>query len=126
VAISYTLSPVHTTAKWIEQGKQIEDMGAHSICIKDMAGLLTPYDAYDLVSQLKTTVDIPVHLHCHATTGLSVGTLIKAIEAGIDNVDTAISSLSMTYGHSPTESIVATMAGQARETGLDLEKLPYL
>ncbi|HIG65579.1 MAG TPA: oxaloacetate decarboxylase subunit alpha [Methyloprofundus sp.] len=121
--ISYTLSPVHTTAKWIEQGKQIEDMGAHSICIKDMAGLLTPYDAYDLVSQLKATVDIPVHLHCHATTGLSVGTLIKAIEAGIDNVDTAISSLSMTYGHSPTETIVATMAGQARETGLDLEKL---
>ena len=121
--ISYTLSPVHTTAKWLEQGKQIEDMGAHSICIKDMAGLLTPYAAYDLVSQLKATVDIPIHLHCHATTGLSVATLIKAIEAGIDNVDTAISSLSMTYGHSPTESIVASMAGQARETGLDLEKL---
>jgi len=121
--ISYTLSPVHTTAKWIEQGKQIEDMGAHSICIKDMAGLLTPYAAYDLVSQLKVAVDIPIHLHCHATTGLSVATLIKAIEAGIDNVDTAISSLSMTYGHSPTETIVASMAGQARETGLDLEKL---
>jgi len=121
--ISYTLSPVHTTAKWIEQGRKIEDMGAHSICIKDMAGLLTPYDAYDLVSQLKVAVDIPIHLHCHATTGLSVGTLIKAIEAGIDNVDTAISSLSMTYGHSPTETIVATMAGQARDTGLDLEKL---
>ncbi|TXK98012.1 oxaloacetate decarboxylase subunit alpha [Methylococcaceae bacterium HT1] len=121
--ISYTLSSVHTTDKWIEQGKKIEDMGAHSICIKDMAGLLTPYAAYDLVSQLKAVVDIPIHLHCHATTGLSVATLIKAIEAGIDNVDTAISSLSMTYGHSPTESIVASMAGQARETGLDLEKL---
>ncbi|OQK16812.1 oxaloacetate decarboxylase [Methyloprofundus sedimenti] len=121
--ISYTLSPVHTTAKWVEQGRQIEDMGAHSICIKDMAGLLTPYAAYDLVSQLKNAVDIPVHLHCHATTGLSVGTLIKAIEAGVDNVDTAISSLSMTYGHSPTESIVATMAGQERDTGLNLEKL---
>lgn len=121
--ISYTLSPVHTTAKWIEQGKQIEDLGAHSICIKDMAGLLTPYVAYDLVSQLKTAVNIPIHLHCHATTGLSVATLIKAIEAGVDNVDTAISSLSMTYGHSPTESIVASMAGEARATGLDLEKL---
>ncbi|MBE0470941.1 MAG: sodium-extruding oxaloacetate decarboxylase subunit alpha [Methyloprofundus sp.] len=121
--ISYTISPVHTTAKWVEQGKVIEDMGAHSICIKDMAGLLTPYDAFDLISQLKASVDIPVHLHCHATTGLSVGTLIKAIEAGVDNVDTAISSLSMTYGHSPTESIVASMAGQARDTGLNLEKL---
>jgi oxaloacetate decarboxylase alpha subunit len=81
--ISYTISPVHTTAKWVEQGKVIEDMGAHSICIKDMAGLLTPYDAFELVSQLKASVDIPVHLHCHATTGLSVGTLIKAIEAGV-------------------------------------------
>jgi len=121
--ISYTISPVHTTAKWVEQGKTIEDMGAHSICIKDMAGLLTPYAAFDLVSQLKAAVDIPVHLHCHATTGLSVGTLIKAIEAGVDNVDTAISSLSMTYGHSPTESIVASMAGQPRDTGLNLEKL---
>jgi len=122
-AISYTKSAVHTLEKWIVQGKQIEDMGAHSICIKDMAGLLTPYDAFDMVTALKEAVDIPVHLHCHATTGLSVGTLIKAIEAGVDNVDTAISSLSMTYGHSPTESIVASLAGQERDTGLDLEKL---
>ncbi len=122
-AISYTKSPVHTLEKWLVQGKQIEDMGAHSLVIKDMAGLLTPYDAYDLVSQLKAAVDIPVHLHCHATTGLSVGTLIKAIEAGVDNVDTAISSMSMTYGHTPTETIVASMAGQERDTGLDLEKL---
>ncbi len=121
--ISYTTSQFHTISKWVEQGKEIEDMGAHSICIKDMAGLLTPYDAYDLISQLKTVVDIPIHLHCHATTGLSVGTYIKAIEAGIDNVDTAISSLSMTYGHSPTETIVASLKGQARETGLDLEQL---
>jgi len=95
-AISYTISPVHTTAKWVEQAKQIEDMGAHSLVIKDMAGLLTPYDAYILVSQLKAAVDIPVHLHSHATTGLSGATIIKAIEAGVDNVDTAISSLSMT------------------------------
>jgi len=121
--ISYTKSPVHTLEKWIAQSKQIEDMGAHSICIKDMAGLLTPYDAFDMVTALKASVNIPIHLHCHATTGLSVGTLIKAIEAGIDNVDTAISSLSMTYGHSPTETIVASMEGQERATGLDLEKL---
>jgi len=121
--ISYTTSPFHTIPKWVEQGKQIEDMGAHSICIKDMAGLLTPYEAYDLISQLKSSVDIPIHLHCHATTGLSVGTYIKAIEAGVDNVDTAISSLSMTYGHSPTETIVASLKAQARDTGLDLLKL---
>ncbi len=118
--ISYTTSPVHTLKYFVELGKQIEDLGAHSICIKDMAGLLTPYDAYDLVSNLKKSVDIPVHLHCHATTGLSVGTLIKAAEAGVDNVDTAISSLSMTYGHSPTETIVSSFAGQDRDTGLNL------
>ena len=121
--ISYTISPVHTIEKWLEQGRKIEDMGAHSICIKDMAGLLTPYDAFELVSQLKQAVDIPIHLHCHATTGLSVGTLIKAIDAGVDNVDTAISSLSMTYGHSPTETIVASMQGQERDTGLEIQKL---
>ncbi len=121
--ISYTISPVHTIEKWLEQGRTIEDMGAHSICIKDMAGLLTPYDAFELVSQLKKAVDIPIHLHCHATTGLSVGTLIKAIDAGVDNVDTAISSLSMTYGHSPTETIVASMQGQERDTGLEIQKL---
>ena len=118
--ISYTTSPVHTLDYFVELGKQIEDLGAHSICIKDMAGLLTPYDAYDLVSSLKKSVDIPIHLHCHATTGLSVGTLIKAAEAGVDNVDTAISSLSMTYGHSPTETIISSFAGQARDTGLNL------
>ena len=124
--ISYTTSAVHTTAKWIEQGRKIEDLGAHSICIKDMAGLLTPYEAYDLISQLKKAVDIPIHLHCHATTGLSVGTYIKAIEAGVDNVDTAISSLSMTYGHTPTETIVASFNGQPRNTGLDLLKLEVI
>ncbi|PKM34734.1 MAG: oxaloacetate decarboxylase subunit alpha, partial [Gammaproteobacteria bacterium HGW-Gammaproteobacteria-10] len=121
--ISYTVSPVHTLDMWINQGKQIEDMGAHSVCIKDMAGLLTPYDAYELVSRLKQSLSIPVHLHCHATTGLSVGTLIKAAEAGIDNVDTAISSLSMTYGHSPTETMVAAFAGQPRDTGLNIKQL---
>ena len=121
--ISYTTSPFHTIDTWIEQGKQIEDMGAHSICIKDMAGLLKPYDAFELVTQLKKATSIPIHMHCHATTGLSVATIIKAVEAGIDNVDTAISSLSMTYGHSPTETIVASLLEQDRDTGLDLTKL---
>jgi len=121
--ISYTTSPVHTIAKWVEQGRIIEDMGAHSICIKDMAGLLRPYDAYELISKLKKAVSIPIHMQCHATTGLSVGTYIKAIEAGLDNADTAISSLSMTYGHSPTETIVASLQDQPNDTGLDLVKL---
>ncbi len=121
--ISYTTSPFHTIDKWVEQGRQIEDMGAHSICIKDMAGLLKPYDAYELVSKLKQATDIPIHMHCHATTGLSVPTIIKAAEAGVNNVDTAISSLSMTYGHSPTETIVASLEDQPRNTGLDLIKL---
>jgi oxaloacetate decarboxylase alpha subunit len=121
--ISYTTSPVHTTKIWVDLGKTIEDMGADSICIKDMAGLLKPYEAFELVSKLKKSTSIPIHLHCHATTGLSVATLIKAIEAGVDNVDTAISSLSMTYGHSPTETIVASLEGEKRATGLDLLKL---
>jgi len=121
--LSYTVSPVHNIDLWVSLGKRIEDMGAHSICIKDMAGLLTPYDGYELVSKLKASVDIPIHMHCHATTGLSVGTYIKAIEAGLDNVDTAISSLSMTYGHSPTETIVTSLQNQATQTGLDLTLL---
>jgi len=95
-------------------------MGAHSICIKDMAGLLRPYVAYELVSRLKASVDIPIHMHCHATTGLSTATYIKAIEAGIDNIDTAVSSMSMTYGHSPTETLVAMLEGTDRDTGLDI------
>ena len=121
--ISYTTSPVHTIKYFVDLGKQIEDLGAHSICIKDMAGLLTPYDAYELVSDLKKSVDVPIHMQCHATTGLSVGTIIKAVEAGLDNTDTAISSMSMTYGHSPTETIVASYAGQSRDTGLDINLL---
>ena len=121
--ISYTLSPVHTIDMWVEQGKKIEDMGADSIAIKDMAGLLTPYVGYELVSRLKASCDIPVHLHCHATTGLSTATALKCVEAGIDNIDTAISSMSMTYGHSPTESLVAALQGTERDTGLDLVKL---
>ena len=121
--ISYTTSPVHTLDTWVNLGKQIEDMGAHSICIKDMAGLLKPYEAFELVSRLKKSTKIPLHLHSHATTGLSVASIIKAAEAGIDNVDAAISSLSMTYSHSATETIVASLEGTDRATGLDLVKL---
>ncbi len=118
--ISYTTSPVHTVDMWVDLGRRIEDMGAHSVCIKDMAGLLTPYVAFELVSRLKEAVDIPIQMHSHATTGLSTATYLKAIEAGIDNVDTAVSSMSMTYGHSATESLVAILAGGERDTGLDL------
>ncbi len=121
--ISYTLSPVHDIESWVEQGKRIEDMGADSIAIKDMAGLLRPYVGYELVSRLKAACDIPIQLHCHATTGLSTATILKCVEAGIDNVDTSISSMSMTYGHSPTESVVAILEGTDRDTGLDIHKL---
>lgn len=121
--ISYTTSPVHTLEMWVDLAKQIEDMGADSVAIKDMAGILTPYTAFELVSRLKASLAIPIHMQCHATAGLSSVAILKAVEAGIDNVDTAISSLSMTYGHSPTESVVAMFQGTERDTGLDLELL---
>jgi len=121
--ISYTVSPVHTIDLWVDLGRQIEDMGAHSICIKDMAGLLNPQVAFDLVTRLKNTVDIPIHLHCHATTGMSTAACMKAAEAGIDVVDTAVSSMSMTYGHSPTEALVAIFDKSDRATGLNLRLL---
>jgi oxaloacetate decarboxylase alpha subunit len=118
--ISYTVSDVHTIDLWVDMAKRLEDMGSHSICIKDMAGLLRPYTAFELVSRLKETVDIPIHMQCHATTGLSTATCVKAAEAGIDNIDTAVSSMSMTYGHSPTETLVAILEGTDRDTGLDI------
>ena len=118
--LSYTTSPVHTLESWCTLAKQIEEMGAHSVCIKDMAGLLKPYEAYELITALKKNISIPVHMQCHATTGLSVPTYLKAAEAGIDNVDTSISSMSMTYGHSATETVVAMLEGQERDTGLDI------
>jgi len=122
-AMSYTVSPVDTIAKWVVLAKRIEDMGSHSICIKDMAGLLTPYVAYEMVTQLKQAIDIPIHLHCHATTGMSSATYVKAVEAGVDNVDAAISSMSMTYGHSSSETMVAIMEDTDRASGLDLALL---
>lgn len=118
--ISYTTSPVHTLEMWLDLAKKIEDMGADSLAIKDMAGILTPYKAFELVTRLKESLSIPIHMQCHATAGLSSAAILKAVEAGIDNVDTAISSLSMTYGHSPTESVVAMFQGTERDTGLDL------
>ena len=121
--LSYTESPVHTLEGWLTMAKQLEDMGAHSLCIKDMSGLLKPYDAAELIGRLKETVSLPIALHCHATTGLSLATQMKAIDADIDVVDTAISSMSMTYGHSPTETVVAIVEGTERDTGLDMVKL---
>ncbi|WP_296593466.1 sodium-extruding oxaloacetate decarboxylase subunit alpha [Methylophaga sp.] len=121
--MAYTISPVHDLQMWLDMAKRIEDMGAHSLCIKDMAGLLKPYKAYELVKSLKQTIDIPIHMQSHATTGLSTATIMKCVEAGIDNVDTAISSMSMTYGHSATESVVAIFEDTDSDTGLNIELL---
>jgi len=121
--LSYTTSPFHTLESWISLAKQIEDLGADSICIKDMAGTLTPYAAFELVSQLKSQTDLEVQLHSHATSGLSDMTILKAVEAGIDRVDTAISSMSMTYGHTATETVVAALKGTERDTELDISLL---
>jgi len=121
--ISYTTSPVHNMDSWISLSKQVEDLGVDSICIKDMAGIINPYEVYELVSRLKKETDLEVQLHCHATAGMSDMAILKAIEAGVDRVDSAISSMSMTYGHSATETVVAAMAGSERDTGLDLLKL---
>ena len=121
--MSYTVSPVHKLQYWLDMAKGLEDMGSTSICIKDMAGLLTPYTCFELVTRLKETVSVPIAMQSHATTGMSTTTNIKAAEAGIDMVDTAISSMSMTYGHSATESVVAILQGTERDTGLDLHLL---
>ncbi len=121
--ISYTLSPVHTLKTWVDMAKQIEDMGCHSLAIKDMAGLLRPYTAFELVTEIKKAIDIPIGLHCHATTGLSTATLVKSIEAGCSIIDTSISSMSMTYGHSATESLVSIFEGTEHDSGLDINKL---
>ncbi|WP_113906413.1 sodium-extruding oxaloacetate decarboxylase subunit alpha [Aliidiomarina celeris] len=121
--LSYTVSPVHTLEKWLDMAAEMEDLGCHSICIKDMAGLLRPYDAFELISALKKRVSVPIAMQCHATTGLSTATYMKAIDAGIDMLDTAISPMSMTYGHSATETLVAMVEGTDRDTGIDLEGL---
>jgi len=122
-AISYTISPVHSSESLAQYAKELEEMGADSICIKDMSGLLTPYTAYDLVKTLKSKVKIPLQLHTHYTTGLASMTILKAIEAGVDIVDTAISPMAMGTSQAPTEAIVATLQGTEYDTGLDMAQL---
>ena len=122
-AISYTISPVDSNDKFAEYAKHLEEMGADSICIKDMAGLLTPYNAYDLVKAIKAKTSLPVQVHTHYTSGLASMTLLKAIEAGADVVDCAISPMAMGTSQPPTESIVATLAGTPYDTGIDLNQL---
>ncbi|EKO3590440.1 sodium-extruding oxaloacetate decarboxylase subunit alpha [Vibrio metschnikovii] len=121
--LSYTTSPVHNTQTWVDLAKRLEDLGCHSLCIKDMSGLLKPYEAEELISRIKASCAVPLALHCHATTGLSTATAIKAVEAGVDILDTAISSMSQTYGHTPTETVVAMLQGTERDTQLNLEQL---
>ena len=126
VAISYTTSPVHNTEYFLKYAKQIEETGADSICLKDMAGLLVPYQTYDLVKALKETVKLPIQIHSHFTAGIADMTMIKAIEAGADVIDTALSPLAMGTSHPATESMVAALQGTEYDTGLDLVALNEL
>ncbi|MDP4492082.1 sodium-extruding oxaloacetate decarboxylase subunit alpha [Vibrio sp. AH4] len=121
--LSYTTSPVHNTQTWVDLAKRLEDLGCHSLCIKDMSGLLKPYEAEELITRIKQSCAVPLALHCHATTGLSTATAVKAVEAGIDILDTAISSMSQTYGHTPTETVVAMLQETPSDTQLKLEQL---
>ena len=121
--LSYTTSPVHNSDTWVDLAKRLEDLGCHSLCIKDMSGLLKPYEAEELITRIKSSCDVPLALHSHATTGLSTATALKAAEAGIDILDTAISSMSQTYGHTPTETVVAMLEGTGRDTNLNLKQL---
>ncbi|HQN76017.1 MAG TPA: pyruvate carboxylase subunit B [Methanomassiliicoccales archaeon] len=122
-SISYTISPVHTIDGYIKFARKLQDMGADTICIKDMAGMLAPMDAYELVKQLREEIGLPVHVHCHATSGMVMSTYTKAIEAGAEIVDTAISSMSLSTSQPPTEAVVAMLRGTEYDTGLDLKKL---
>ncbi|GHY53117.1 sodium-extruding oxaloacetate decarboxylase subunit alpha [Vibrio cholerae] len=124
--LCYTTSPVHNLQTWVDVAQQLAELGVDSIALKDMAGILTPYAAEELVSTLKKQVDVELHLHCHSTAGLADMTLLKAIEAGVDRVDTAISCMSGTYGHPTTESLVATLQGTGYDTGLDIAKLEQI
>jgi methylmalonyl-CoA carboxyltransferase 5S subunit len=123
--ICYTVSPVHTIQSFVELARQLKKMGCDSLCIKDMAGLLKPKPAYDLVSGIKRACgdDLPVHLHVHATTGVTLVSIMKAVEAGCDIVDTAISSMSLGPGHNPTESFIEMLEGTEFTTRLDLERI---
>ncbi|WGE85558.1 sodium-extruding oxaloacetate decarboxylase subunit alpha [Actinobacillus equuli] len=121
--LSYTTSPVHTLQTWLDVTEQLLEIGVDSLVIKDMSGILTPMAAYELVSEIKKRYDVELHLHCHSTTGMAEMALLKAIEAGVDGVDTSISSMSGTYGHPATESIVATLQGTPYDTGLNIPQL---
>ncbi|MEG9531421.1 sodium-extruding oxaloacetate decarboxylase subunit alpha [Mannheimia indoligenes] len=121
--LSYTTSPVHTLETWLNVTEQLLEIGVDSLVIKDMSGILTPMAAYELVSEIKKRYDVELHLHCHSTTGMAEMALLKAIEAGVDGVDTSISSMSGTYGHPATESIVATLQGTPYDTGLNIPEL---
>ncbi len=121
--ISYTISPVHSLDSFVAMARELADLGADSICIKDMAGLLAPYPAYDLVVRLKQAVDLPVQLHTHYTSGMATATYLKAVEASVDVVDTAISSVALGTSQPPTETLVYILQGSERATGLDLELL---
>ncbi|MFW2332048.1 MAG: pyruvate/oxaloacetate carboxyltransferase [Nitrospinota bacterium] len=122
-AISYTTSPVHNNQVFVDMAKRLEDAGCHSICIKDMAGLLAPSPAEELICAIKESVNLPLHLHTHTTSGYALLTMTKAIDSGIDIVDTVLSPLSMGASHSPTETIVSSLIGSKRDTGLDLDKI---
>ncbi|MBN2232516.1 MAG: pyruvate/oxaloacetate carboxyltransferase [Deltaproteobacteria bacterium] len=122
-AVSYTISPVHSNEYFVNLAKELVGMGADTICIKDMAGLLSPYDAYALVKAMKETIDVPIHLHCHCTSGMAHMTYLKAVEAGVDIVDCAISAVSQGTSQPPTESLVAALKGTGYDTGLELEPL---
>ncbi len=125
-AMAYTVSPVHTLNSWLDLAKQIEDAGADSVAIKDMAGLLKPNAAFELVSELKQNISVPIHMQTHATTGFSTATNMKAIEAGIDNIDTSISSMSMTYGHTATETIISMFDDTKIFSAIDKNLFPEL
>ena len=121
--LSYTTSPVHTMQTWLDTTEQLLEIGIDSLVIKDMSGILNPMAAADLVREIKKRFDVELHLHCHSTTGMAEMALLKAIEAGVDGIDTAISSMSGTYGHPATESMVATLQGTEHDTGLDIPRL---
>ena len=122
-AFSYTTGPVYTMDYYSKYAKQLEEMGADSICIKDMAGLLKPYDAYELVKTIKGAVKVPVQLHTHYTAGLASMTLMKAVEAGVDVIDTAISPMALGTSQPPTEALVAALEGTPYDTGIKLTEL---
>jgi oxaloacetate decarboxylase alpha subunit len=122
-SISYTISPVHNIDSYVAMARQLEDMGADTICIKDMAGMISPYTAYELVGRLKAEVTPPIQLHTHYTSGMGTAAILKAVEAGVDIVDTAISSLALITSQPPTETVVSILAGTERDTGLDLNLL---